>query len=285
MSFMQSLHTTASFWLSLAALAAVTAPAVRAQSATPAERAFAERAAMLAADQRCNLLNPDTRRALAAFTAQARGDLLRAGVADARVALIASQARAAAGRRACADPVIRTEAARVSSAHKAWRGQMSASYPGLARRWDASRAGKDGWRAWQELGGGVRAGFVREGATGLAFAVETPSTAVSGARLHLRDPNRLGAPRAGQRLSPPLRVGTSAHLAASSRPAITKARIEAPPRAGRLLVFPPAATRAAAEADPRDTFEVEVIDRSGRPARYLVEAGDIAAAYAFAAEG
>jgi hypothetical protein len=247
------------------------------------ERAYAERVAMSAIAVRCNLLSNGPSRALLAFTAQAKGAVLRSGVSDQRVGLITQQAQNAAAAKACADPAITAETARIAKAHQSWRGQMSGSYPGSARTWVVDRSGKDAWRAVQDLGGSVRAGLVRT-RTGLAFAIETPDTRGVAARLYLRDPARLPPPKAGQMLKPPLRAGTQVHLAAVKRPANTRQRIELPPRAGSLFAFSDATTRATLNADPRDSFEIEIVSPSGQVTTYIVEVGDMAAAWAFAAE-
>lgn len=267
----------------LALLAAPAPSAVQAQTQAQAqERLYAERVAIGALDQRCALFTTGERRALGAFEAQARGALLRSGTSDAAVARLASQARGGISRLRCTDPSVVSEARRVRSAHRAWASQLSAEYPGTARTWRASRAGADAWRAWQDLGQGVRAGFLRT-ASGVVFAVESPDTGLSGARLYLRDPVRIGAPRAGQRLTPPPRVGATAHVAALRRPAETRPRAGAAPRAGSLMVFSDATAAAVAAADPRDSFEIELQPRTGAPVTLIVEVGDIAAAWGFAA--
>jgi hypothetical protein len=260
----------------------VQAPVALAQ-VSPLERVYAERVAMRALGQRCNLFDVGAKRALGGFTAQARGAALRAGVEQAQLSLIANQATLAANGKSCQDHAVQQEASRVIAAHRSWRTQMTGVYPGLARSWLVDRTGKDSWRSVQELGGGIRAGLVPS-ASGLSFALETPDVSASGARVFLRDANRIGAPRVGQRLTPPLRVGTTTYVAGTSRPADTRARIGVPPRAGTMLLFNDAATRAILQADPRDSFEVEIITRTGQISRGVVEVGDIVAAFAFAAE-
>lgn len=261
--------------------AALTTPAVA--QVTSLERTYGERVAMRALDQRCNLFTSGPRRALGGFTAQARGAALRTGAQPSQLNLIARQANAAVQTKSCTDPAVRTEAARVIAAHKGWKAQMTAQYPGLVREWRVDRSGLDSWRAVQETGGGVRVGFIGMNNM-LAFAVETPDVNAAGARLFLRDASRLGAPLAGQRLMVPLRVGTSIHVAAARRPADTRARIATPPRAGTMLIFPNPTTLAVMTADPRDSFEVEITNRTGQVTRVIVEVGDIVAAFAFAAE-
>jgi hypothetical protein len=250
---------------------------------TPIERTYGERVAMRALDQRCNLFASGPRRALNGFTAQARGAALRAGASLSHLNLIARQATAAVATKPCADPQITAEAARVISAHKGWRAQMTASYQGPVRTWQVDRTGMDSWRAVQETGSGIRAGFVANGVN-LAFAVETPDVNAAGARLFLRDASRLGDPSHRGRLVAPLRVGTTPYVAAVRRPADSRARIGLPPRAGTMLVFGADATRAILVADPRDSFEIEITSRTGGITTTVVEVGDIVAAFAFAAE-
>jgi hypothetical protein len=259
------------------------APTLATAQTTPIERTYGERVAMRALDQRCNLFASGPRRALGGFTAQARGAALRAGASLSHLNLIARQATAAVASKPCTDPAIIDEAARVIAAHKGWRAQMTATYPGTVRTWQVDRTGMDAWRAVQETNSGIRAGFVANGAN-LAFAVETPDTNAAGARLFLRDASRLGDPSPGNRLVVPLRVGTRAYVAGVRRPADSRARIGLPPRAGTMLVFSDEATRAVLVADPRDSFEIEITSRTGQISRVVVEVGDIVAAFAFAAE-
>ncbi len=262
-------------------LLAIASPALA--QVTPLERTYGERVAMRALDQRCNLFASGPRRALGGFTAQARGAALRAGAQSNQLNLISAQATRAAATKSCGDPVVRTEAARVIAAHKGWRAQMTAQYPGVVRQWRVDRSGLDSWRAVQETGNGIRAGFIGN-ANKLAFAIETPDINAAGARLFLRDASRLGAPSAGQRLAIPLRAGTTTHVAAERRSADSRVRIGTPSRAGTMLIFPDDTTRAVLIADPRDSFEIEITSRTGQITRVIVEVGDIVAAFAFAAE-
>jgi hypothetical protein len=250
---------------------------------SPLERSYGERTAMRALDQRCNLFQAGPRRALSGFTAQARGAALRAGSSLSQLNLIYRQATQAVAAKPCNDPQVRAEADRVSAAHKGWRAQMTEIYPGTVRSWRVDRTGMDAWRAVQAIGSGVRAGLVVHGQN-LAFAVETPDLNVSGAHIYLRDATRLGDPRAGARLVAPVRAGTTTHVASVRRPADSRARIGLPARAGTMLVFNDTATNAVLRADPRDSFEVELVGRSGQTTTLIVEVGDIVAAYAFAAE-
>lgn len=247
------------------------------------ERSYAERMAMRAIDERCKLLDAGPRRALAGFTAQARGAALRSGASTQRLDMIAGQAKAAAAAKACRDPAVQAEAQRIIAAHKGWRAQLTGNYAGQVRSWRVDRGGKDIWRAVQDTGGATRAGLVASG-SGLSFAVETPDVDASGARLFLRDLSKLGPPQPSKTLTPPLRSGSTIHVAASRRPAATRARVESKPRAGTLFIFSDATTRAVLNADPRDTFEIEITSRAGTVTRLVVEVGDLVAAFTFAAE-
>lgn len=247
------------------------------------ERVFATRAAMLEIDRRCTLFNPQQRRALNAFMLQARGSILRAGGDAARLSLISSQARQGVATKPCNDAEIQAEAERIRRAHSGWRMQMLAEFPGIRRNWVASRAGVDNWRVWQELGSGVRAGYVLA-RNGLAFGVETPSLDVASARVYLRDVSKLGLPRSNSNLQPPPRMGTKLYNATAIVPAQTKAKVDSATRSGTLVLFSDEVTRAVIAADPRDCFEVEIISRNGTASRYIVEVGDVIAAFALGAE-
>ena len=263
----------AALFLNTSASAQVSAP----------ERLFAERVAMLSLDARCNYFSPEQRRALNAFMMQSRGALLRGGTQISRLNLIASQARGGVAAKACNDSVIVAEAARVKRAHSAWRLQMKANFPGLQRMWYASRAGVDNWRAWQELGNKARGGFVLA-QNGLAFGVETQTIGIASARIYLRDVAKIGLPLANSNLRPPIRSGTNSHTATLIVPAQSKATVDSAPRAGTLVLFPDNVTRAIISLDPRDCFEVELIKRDGAIEHYIIEVGDVIAAFALGAE-
>lgn len=250
---------------------------------SPNERLFAERLAMLSLDARCHFFTPEQRRALNAFMLQSRGILLRGGSDIGRLNLIASQARAGAASKSCNSAQVTAEAARVKQAYSGWRMQMSANFPGVSRAWFASRAGLDNWRAWQDLGQSVRAGFVLAG-NGLAFGIETPSTNIASGRIYLRDQSKIGIPTRNTNLQPVIRAGTVNYNATFIGPAQTKRSVDGPTRIGTLVLFPDVATRAIIALDPRDCFEIEIVARDGSISRYVVEVGDVVVAFALGAE-
>lgn len=247
------------------------------------ERLLAERLALLTIDTKCGFFNGNERRALNAFMLQVRGSLLRAGTPDNRVGLIMSQAKNAAASKACNDSIVVTEVARAKKAYLGWKGQYIAEYKGTHRVWKASRAGVDNWRAWQELGSGVRAGFVLA-PNGLAFAVETPSLEVATMRIYYRNAQLLGLPKGNTNLKPPPRSGTYSENAASILGAQTKLRVDSKPNKGTLAVFSNSVTRNIVALDPRDCFEIEIVNRTGGVTNYIVEVGDIITAFALGAE-
>lgn len=250
---------------------------------SPQEQIFAERVAMLAIDNKCHFFDGNERRALNAFMLQVRGALLRSGSQDARIGLIMKQASAGGQNKSCNDPLILQEAARVKKAHKSWRLQMNANFQGPNRVWYASRAGLDNWRAWQDVGDGVKVGFVLA-QNGLVFGVETPSLNVATMRVFWRDMKRLGPPKANMGLFAPPRMGTFTQNATKLLPAVSKLRLDSQPRSGILALFPNEVTRAIVALDPRDCFEIEIVEKNGYVRKYIIEVGDIIAAFALGAE-
>lgn len=269
--------------LSIPVFAALFCASTAIAQVSPSERLFAERVAMLSLDARCNYFSPEQRRALNAFMMQSRGALLRQGTAIERLNLIAGQARGGVATKACNDTSIINEAGRAKRAHSAWRLQMKANFPGTKRVWHASRAGVDNWRAWQELGNSARGGFVLA-KNGLAFGVETQTIGIASARIYLRDISKIGLPVANSNLRPPIRSGTNSFAATLIVPAQSKATVDSAPRAGTLVLFPDNVTRAIIGLDPRDSFEVELIRRDGQIEHYVIEVGDVIAAFALGAE-
>lgn len=260
-------------------LTAVAGPPAPGAQMRAEARAHAERVAMAAADQRCGLLGPRDRSRLAAGVLQARGALLRAGLAETEVEAQAGEARRAIAARACNDPVLRAEAARLRDSFAALDGVSQMDFSG----WTARRWGADAWRIVHDAPGGQRAGLI-ETAGAFALAVETPNAAPArAARLVLRDPARARASElialTARGPSPAL---TRTIWASEARAAESRPRIKAPPRAGLLFVFPREAAVAIAALDPREPVWFE-IERAGGVERVRVPVADFAAARAFLA--
>jgi hypothetical protein len=250
---------------------------------SPQEQLFADRVAILAINEKCNVFDNNEKRALSAFMLQARGLLLRDGVADQRLRLIATQAKNGAFNRGCNEEIIKSEVARVKKSYQSWRGQITADYKGNYRNWHTSRGGVDEWRTWQDLGNNAKAGFLIHD-NALLFGFESPIKDIATARVYLRDASRLGPPRNNVGLVAPLRIGTQNMHARTIIDAKTRDRVNGPTHAGRLVIFPKELNQKLLSLDPRDTFEIEIIGRSGNTQNFLVEVGDIVAAFALGAE-
>lgn len=250
---------------------------------SPLEQTFAERVAMRELDKRCNLFTPFERRAMNAFVMQARGDILRQNWDMERVNLLINQAKQGVANKPCSDPLVQSEANRLKKAYNGWKSQFIVQYPGEKSSWTASRAGVDNWRAWQDVGGGVKVGYVLA-QNGLAFAVETNNMSIAGARVYLRNSLRIGLPTQSMRGKPALRIGTDSYIASYSIGAQTKRSVSSNTENGKLFVFSNDVTRKTATLDPRDYYEVELFDAMGRTTSYVVEVGDVITAFAFGAE-
>lgn len=250
---------------------------------TPQEQLFAERVALLAIDNKCHFFDGNERRAINAFMLQVRGHLLRNGTSDQRVGLLMKQASMGVANKNCSETLVVQEAARVKKAYRSWRMQMTANFVGPKRTWYASRAGIDNWRAWQDVGDGVKVGFVLA-QNGLVFGVETPSLNVATMRVYWRDTKRLGPPKANMGLFTPPRTGTFTQNATKLLPAQSKKTLDGPTRKGIIALFGNDVTRAIVALDPRDCFEVEIVEKNGMVQKYIVEVGDIIAAFALGAE-
>jgi hypothetical protein len=250
---------------------------------SPLEQTFAERVAMRELDKRCNLFSPYERRAMNAFVMQARGDILRQNWDLNRVNLLISQAKQGVANKSCSDPMVLSESNRLKKAYNGWKSQMLVQYKGEKNLWTASRAGVDNWRAWQDVGGGVKVGYVLA-QNGLAFAVETNNTSIAGARVYLRNSLKIGLPTQSMRGKPALRIGTDSYMASYSISAQSKRSVESNMASGKLFVFSNDVTRKTANLDPRDYYEVELFDAMGNTNSYIVEVGDVITAFAFGAE-
>src|SRR5262245_51685391 len=81
---------------------------------------FAERVALLAADQKCALLAPPVRGALSATTTQARGAAARDGWTDARLDQVSTRASEMGRARACDDNLLAQAAQSAKAGYAGW---------------------------------------------------------------------------------------------------------------------------------------------------------------------
>jgi hypothetical protein len=272
----------------------VLATVAGASSAGPDARvALAERSALIAAHNKCRLFNDDMVRALSAARAQARGALLRAGIADEEVARISGSGAARGQAVSCTDPTLATAVSRARAGFQGLANVREMRFPGTDRAWQAQRRpDADGWRVVQEVGAAdtARARFgLRDHAGSVEFAlvanIASERAAPVTGRLFVRNTAMarrptLGAGGLASRVSS--RNVAQVFLARSRRiePAGKDPATGAARAARVVLVFPDAARGALAGLDPRETVEV-LMDPAGPgapPQRLLIEVGDFAAA-------
>lgn len=278
-------------WMGSIAAALAAAPA--AVQAQPADLFF-ERAAMTAADSRCNLFTPEVSAALASGAAQARGAALRAGADPRTLAAREASARSYAAGLDCKSPPLRAQAARVQQAYSGYSRLTRMTYPGDVADWRADRgSGRNArWRLAQDAvfgGGRMTFGLAgREGANALVAVAEfTDGQAPYAARLVLRDGTRtlgpyLDARARNQPLSRklPPRAATRAFMA-EARSEADDLLLPKGSEGGWAFRFPAAAAQALADLDPREAVAVEFLFPGERVRTAYVEVGDFAAGRAF----
>ncbi|MET0547213.1 MAG: hypothetical protein ABWZ40_12965, partial [Caulobacterales bacterium] len=161
-----------------------------ASAETDARSAYFERVAALSLDTRCSLLAPSARAALESATYQARGSLLRAGVASSAIAADARSASKRARNVECDSKDAKTIASRINSSFSAWTTMLAMDFPGSYRTWQARRNPYDGWLVSQNLGSDIRFGVKTLKDDTVSGALELPVSMASpsSARLVLRDP-------------------------------------------------------------------------------------------------
>jgi hypothetical protein len=257
------------------------------------QRLFAERTALIAADQRCGLLARPVRAALDAGAAQARGALLRNGWSNQQADALASRAVALTSDKSCTDGRV-TGAARSAQAGFAGYARLpQMAFPGADRVWLARRrADSAGWLAYQDIGAEGRFGL-RAGADGpeAAFALPIPARgfAPASARIVLRDIRRAPASVLdipGRRIGP---LAQNTPHPAMSRQIMARGRsigaLESPAHErAAVFAFPVEALDQIARLDPREAAVIEVDDVRGQR-RFLIEVGDLSAALAFLRAG
>lgn len=250
-----------------------------------AQAAYAERRALIAADDSCQLFSTDVRVALEAGAWQARSALMRQGWTSVRVRELETAAAQAAQARGCGDPRTETAARAAVSAYAAWVRAPSFTYPGTYRSWIARRAPGDGaWRLQQDIAAPTPVTFgVRQTARGDEIVLMLPGGAnASSAQLAVRDARVADA----QFLDAPGRVARGLE-AGAPQPAIAVRywangrRVETT-RGVRSVAFtfPREALAALTTLDPREAAVI-TLQGPGAPARYLLEVGDLRAAIAY----
>jgi hypothetical protein len=263
------------------------APASAAPLSNAAAGLFAERVALLAADQKCALLKHPERVALNATTTQARGIAIRDGWTDTRLDEVSGKASQLGRARACNDSVLGQAAQSAKAGYLAWARMFQMELPGQARVWRVRRTQDlDGWMMWQDLGA-ARFGLRTDGRDvelqlSLPGIVNPVSTQV-----FVRDRTRAPRPfldvpgvvrTSGLAAAVPPRAMASSWLAR----AVSIERLKDKP-VRTNIVLPAQLFAEMGSLDPRESAEIVLAFSNGRTERYYVEIGDLAVAQAFLA--
>jgi hypothetical protein len=268
-----------------------------ASHAQSADTIFGERAYALALDDRCALFSPAQRDALDAARLQARGVLLRGGVAAYRLNHYTAQLTQDAAGQGCASELTLALRDRVIDAFSAYVRMRDMNFPGESFGWMADRQAFTADAAWVLLQdtGVVRAGLSAVGGH-LAFSVSSPSQReYTSAVLVTRDPERddeLFDPTSDGVFLPPAEaewarwtppeharrlVWASNHVADPMIELLFEEDDNRP-----LYRFPDSAIEALASLDPRETARIDYMDQQGNRVRSVyIEVGDFSAALAF----
>ncbi|WP_291844116.1 hypothetical protein [Maricaulis sp.] len=279
--------------LGLGLTTSLAAPAL-ADEATAA--IYGERQLALAVDARCSLFTSGQRNALDAARLQARGLLLREGIALHALDDYARELENQAAGIACTDPAVGDLQTRVVDAYAGWVRIPAMDFPGAEFTWTASRNAMPDLPVWSIVQdqGDLKIGVsTRDGRRQLSVVLPGNESATS-AILILRDMERqptlydatMGGTYNGPTDAPwarwtPPRFAQS-RIWASGRDAGPVAATLAGTERATLFDFPMSAADALAARDPRETARIELMDRHGRVvASHYIEIGDFAAALAF----
>jgi hypothetical protein len=263
------------------------APAPAAPLPDAAAGLFAERVALLAADQKCALLKRPERAALSATATQARGIAIRDGWTDTRLDEVSGKASQMGRARTCDDAVLTQAAQSAKAGYLAWTRMFQMELPGQARIWRVRRTQDlDGWLMWQDLNA-ARFGLRSDG-TNVALQLSLPGiVSPISTQVFIRDRARAARPFLGV---PGLVHASGLAGAAAPRAmaaswlasAIHIERVkDKPPRT--VIVLPAQLFADMGALDPRESAEIVLTYGQGRIERYYVEIGDLAVAQAFLA--
>jgi hypothetical protein len=267
-----------------------------AASAQDADLIFGERTAALAMDAHCDLFTDRQRAALDAARLQARGALLRSGIAPGQIQAYGDEIAADAGSRDCDSAEILAMHDRVLTAFEGYLRIGNMTFPGIAFSWFANRqilTDEPVWALLQDTGR-IRAGISRvDGDISFTIALPDSGEYIS-AILVMRDTQRapeLYDPTMGGMFAGP----ASASWAQWTPPEYARRLVWASdqmdgPAAdalagasqGHVFRFPPSVVQQLGRLDPRETARIDLMGRNGeRVASDYFEIGDFAAAIAF----
>ena len=267
---------------------------------------FYERTLMMAADQRCDLFQPQLSTALDAARIQSKGAALRAGADQDLLKDVARRAFARSNAAPCNSPDLAIASKRVKDAFAAYSRMNRMEFPGDTANWTADRSlavHAASWRlaqttkfGWDTMTFGLAG---RDSASALVATVTFADGAVPyGARLVLRDQARASRPYLNIRIADrkgkmPLTAraaprSVSRVIMAESRSEADATLLPARTKTGLAFRWPAGAAAALADLDPREAVLIEYLfaGRNGDTVRTAyVEVGDFAAGRAFLAAG
>jgi hypothetical protein len=268
-----------------------------ASHAQSADLIFGERAYALAMDDRCALFSEAQRDALDAARLQARGVLLRGGVAAYRLNDYSAQLNRDAAGQACSAATTLAMRDRVIDAFSGYVRMRAMNFPGEAFGWAADRQAFTADAAWvlvQDTGV-VRAGLAAVNGH-LSFSVSSPSEEeFTSAVLVTRDPARsaeLYDPTSSGMFQAPAEAEWARWTPPEHARRLVWARRQIATPDTELLFedgenrplyhFPDSAIEALAGLDPRESARIDYMDQQGNRVRSVyIEVGDFNAALAF----
>jgi hypothetical protein len=299
-----ALSSTDRWWIGFLFGTAVFAAPVLA-CASPVDL-FYERTVMTAADQRCDLFQPQLSAALDAARIQSKGAALRAGADQDMLSDVARRAFARSNAAPCNSPDLALASKRIKEAFTAYSRMYRMEFPGDTANWMADRSlavHAATWRlsqstqfGWDTMTFGLAG---RDGASALVATVTFADGAVPyGARLVLRDQARASRPYLNIRVADghgkvPLTAraaprSVSRVIMAEGRSEADATLLPAKTKGGLAFRWPAGAATAIADLDPREALLIEYLfaGRNGDTVRTAyIEVGDFAAGQAFLAAG
>ncbi|WP_417489522.1 hypothetical protein [Maricaulis sp.] len=267
-----------------------------AAGAQDADLIFGERTAALAMDAHCDLFTDRQRAALDAARLQARGALLRSGIAPDQIQAYGAEIAAEARRRDCVSSEVLAMRDRVLTAFDGYLRVGNMTFPGIAFSWFANRqilTDEPVWALLQDTGR-IRVGISRvEGDISFTIALPNGGNYISAVLVtrnmqsapELYDPTMGGmfagpASASWAQWTPPDYARRLVWASDQMNGPAADALAGAPQ--GHVFRFPPSVVQQLGRLDPRETARIDLMGRNGeRVASDYFEIGDFAAAVAF----
>jgi hypothetical protein len=270
-------------------LALLASPAAFADTAA-LERTFLERAAISAADGKCNLFTEGERYALKSGYFQARDELLRANYDVGEINDLDNEVSTHARTLGCDHPSVAEVAATVRNSYRQFQMTTYIEYPAGHSTWGASRSEFDLWAVLQtDAASGAILGLRRGKKPDellLAAAIPAKGRAPAAAQLFMRDAAKMREPWIG------------AVFGSKSTLSVAPRSVSRPEWAGKfeqeedsvgdqyfVFYFSAAALARIEALDPRESVQLELTPspmvKDATPTRVTFEIGDLLAAHYF----